>query len=505
MSDKPKFHVTATFNGIYSFYECLLFIVNGIRSLGYEVTYADNALRRDSINIVIGSFQNLSHLSSWTRLKQEADDIIIYNWEQAGADVPWINRRYFKQMMQTQVWDYNLVNIETFKQYGVYDIHHVPMSYVPEMSVVPQEVEQDIDVLFYGVTNPRRLAVIDALRAKGLNVATSVENGWMTGAARDTFIARAKIVLNMHFFEDVKIFEIARVSYLLANKKAVVSEMGLHTDIDDDIRAAIVGGVIGDLPQLCWDLVHDDARRHEIEQRGFELFSKRNAAAAIKPAIDGYLAQRAMNPPRLGNPPGHAVAVPKTLQIGSGPLWNFTYFNIDSDAMMAPDMLLDMSAPLPFGTAKPTWRFGDIALQRGYFEKIMAKLVFHRVENLQQTLTNCLDLLCDGGTVELTVPMDMSQQSWAEAETRRAFNEKSWESILSNWWRYGWENHRFHLASLGYGVANENGMRILNENGQNWEAALLQARAVDTLNITLVKRSLTDEERLQLPQVRFLD
>lgn len=50
----PKFHVTATFNGIYSFYECLLFIVNGIHSLGYDVTYADNRLDPDRINVVLG-------------------------------------------------------------------------------------------------------------------------------------------------------------------------------------------------------------------------------------------------------------------------------------------------------------------------------------------------------------------------------------------------------------------------------------------------------------------
>ena len=56
------------------------------------------------------------------------------------------------------------------------------------------------------------------------------------GAERDALIARARLVLNLHFYPTA-IFELVRVSYLLANGKAVVAECGPETEIDADIRA----------------------------------------------------------------------------------------------------------------------------------------------------------------------------------------------------------------------------------------------------------------------------
>jgi hypothetical protein len=55
---------------------------------------------------------------------------------------------------------------------------------------------------------------------------------------RDRLIARAKVVLNMHYY-DARVFEIVRVSYLLSNEKAVVAECGATTTIEPDIRDAV--------------------------------------------------------------------------------------------------------------------------------------------------------------------------------------------------------------------------------------------------------------------------
>lgn len=75
---------------------------------------------------------------------------------------------------------------------------------------------------------------------------------WMVmGDERDQYIARAKVVLNMHRFQETKVFEIARVSYLLANRKAVVSEISSATVVDDDIRMAIASDSIDRLVDLC--------------------------------------------------------------------------------------------------------------------------------------------------------------------------------------------------------------------------------------------------------------
>jgi hypothetical protein len=90
------------------------------------------------------------------------------------------------------------------------------------------------------------------------------------GSERDAAIADAKIVLNMHFYED-SIHEIVRTSYLLANSKAVVSECGPDTEIDDDIRQAMVAVPYRDIVQSCVALINDEPRRRALERKAFEI------------------------------------------------------------------------------------------------------------------------------------------------------------------------------------------------------------------------------------------
>jgi hypothetical protein len=80
--------------------------------------------------------------------------------------------------------------------------------------------EEDLDVLFYGALNERRRRVLEDCLARGLRVEHLFG---VYGAARDRFIARAKLVLNVHFYP-TQIFEAIRVSYLLSNRKVVLSE-----------------------------------------------------------------------------------------------------------------------------------------------------------------------------------------------------------------------------------------------------------------------------------------
>ena len=74
-------------------------------------------------------------------------------------------------------------------------------------------------MLFYGMVNERRRQVLQNLESRcRLAVLTGV-----FGAERDALIARAKIVLNLHYYETC-ILEQTRVSYLLNNGACVVSE-----------------------------------------------------------------------------------------------------------------------------------------------------------------------------------------------------------------------------------------------------------------------------------------
>ena len=495
----PKFNLTALEAG-GAFRECMLFCFYGIRSLGYQTTWFDSKLDPEAINIVFGS-----STTDWRTLSAQAPKIIIYNMEQVSPEVPWFNLSYFHQLMNTHVWDYNQRNIDALKAAGVPNIQLVPLGYCPELSEIADPnlptttpIEQDIDVLFYGSISPRRKRTLDGIRARGLNV-MSTENCQMLGSERTALIARAKVVLNVHYYETVGIFEIVRVSYLLANRKAVVSELSPHTDIDPDIKEAIVSGTLEELPELCWQLVHDHDRRAEVERRGFDIFSQRKVNDILKPAVEHYLASQNL-PVKTVKP----IPLPNILNIGAGPRWRFDMLNIDQRTDFSPDIILDLNQPISFDQPMTSWRFGEVHLIRGLFQKIIAKDVFQCCENLTQTLTNCLDLLEDGGILELEVPHDLSYGAWALVDTQRAFNEQTWVKILQNWWQYGWQTHCFELINQAFIVTNKVGFNALNEHNQNWDTVLKIPRAIDALSVTLRKRVLTGEELKQLPAKKFL-
>ena len=68
--------------------------------------------------------------------------------------------------------------------------------------------EKDIDILFYGLMNQRRQDIIDALKQQGLNVC--VANG-IWGNKLNSFIARSKILLNIHYYPLTALQEQARM------------------------------------------------------------------------------------------------------------------------------------------------------------------------------------------------------------------------------------------------------------------------------------------------------
>ena len=101
----------------------------------------------------------------------------------------------------------------------------VPISYAPILTCIESAANQDIDVLIYGAVGEQRLAVFASLGRLLNGGVSAVFASGLYGAARDGLIARSKIVLNINNIPYSKIFEIVRVSWLLANSKAVVADI----------------------------------------------------------------------------------------------------------------------------------------------------------------------------------------------------------------------------------------------------------------------------------------
>ncbi|MGO9836799.1 MAG: glycosyltransferase [Polyangiaceae bacterium] len=150
---------------------------------------------------------------------------------------------------------------------------------MPELTRIAPAADQDIDVLFYGSISPRRRRLLEALARRGLDV---VEVFACYGRQRDELIARAKVVLNVHFF-DRGIFEMVRVSYLWANKVCVVCEDGRASEAFKDALPVVP---YQELVETCVSMVRNPSARRTAAELGFAVMKSRPEATILSEALD---------------------------------------------------------------------------------------------------------------------------------------------------------------------------------------------------------------------------
>ncbi len=206
---------------------------------------------------------------------------ILYNLEQVQGSSAWLNDGYIDLLRRHPVWDYSERNIAAFRDiYGVHGVALCGIGYMPELSRIPRG-EEDIDVLFAGSLNTRRQEAIREIASLGLKV-KAVFNCY--GKERDAMIARAKVILNLHFFE-AQVFEIVRVSYLLANRKCVVSETGKDEALENPLRKGIAFAHYRDIASTCAQLIRENRRRDELARTGFECFRECSQVPMLERAL----------------------------------------------------------------------------------------------------------------------------------------------------------------------------------------------------------------------------
>ena len=256
-------------------------IFYGLRHLGYHARIVSRLSEADGQIIVVGA-NTLSHEEAM----QLPAGTVIYNAEPC-PQVWQVFPRYADEVLRKyKVWDYNPENAKRLSASLGKAVEYVPLGYVPELTRIEKTDPEDIDVLFYGTVNARRRTILDRLEATGLKV--NILCG-VFGTERNGWIARSKVVLNVHSHEP-GVFEIVRVAFLLANAKAVVSECNpgyAGEAVDADLLPGIVAAKYDDLVEACVSLVADDDRRHAIEQAGFAAIQARRASDILKNALAG--------------------------------------------------------------------------------------------------------------------------------------------------------------------------------------------------------------------------
>ena len=248
---------------------------SGFKELGHECKIVTNYwdAPEDSTCIILGA--NLLSVKSYF-----PKNPIIFNLEQITPGSTWMTEDYIRLLRSKPVWDYSYNNIVELSKLKVRSVKYCGIGYAPELSCIPEPVNQPIDVLFYGSINDRRKEILEEL-AKYCDVTAKFD---VYGDELNYLIGRSKVVLNMHYF-DSKVFEITRCQYLLANKKAIVSEYGGDKELETPFYDGICFSDHDNLVQSCVNLLKNPDVRHMYENRGFDIFSQMKQSDFIKAAL----------------------------------------------------------------------------------------------------------------------------------------------------------------------------------------------------------------------------
>ena len=267
-------------HGLNGYKEVIETVRWGLEKLGHKVSYSVNSANTKATNIIFGA-----HVLPIDFLTKLPSSSVVYNFEQMRGlpldEMPPSIRLISEHF---QIWEYSKSNLEMWEQLGVNDVKLVPIGYAPILTRIHKlkNQDQDIDVLIYGLSGDKRIDAFHRLSHAGIKV---IFVSGLYGDARDMLIARSKIVLNINLYDFGQIFEIVRVSYLLANKKAVVATVDANTTVEEDMLNAVKFTTIENIVDVCAELLEHDRSRIELERAGFENFIKRDITTILLSAL----------------------------------------------------------------------------------------------------------------------------------------------------------------------------------------------------------------------------
>jgi hypothetical protein len=245
------------------FTEAGFLLKHSLNSLGIACDIALNDLARDRINIILGW-----HLMQWCDALASSA-YIPYQLEQL-SDASWGEFPDKKKEVLSHaldVWDYSGENIAFLKNRGIAG-RHLPVGYHECLERIAQGAAKDIDVLFYGSSCERRGRILDLLaNDKSLTVRSLFG---MYGKERDDCINRARIILNIHYY-DTRILEAVRISYLLNNRCFIVSE---QSEINPYGAVAIPMFPYSDLADACHRFLADKDEMEKLASTMFQQFKE---------------------------------------------------------------------------------------------------------------------------------------------------------------------------------------------------------------------------------------
>lgn len=284
-------------------------------ALGFDVTVADDKLEREAVNVYFEYFLDERLLHKLFAIKRNygvrvgvvATELIVANdipyLRDGGLHVDAGSGRQATTDESAQASRLRVANLLTHARsfdftWSLLDRtnalmqRHNPRSYLFPIGYLPPvrpvaAVPKDIDVLFFGALTPRRAAFVEEIRRARLNVVCvgrNTEIGYVPEFILDSYIDRAKIVLNLTFADQMegteespKFASCGRVPAALSRGALIVSEI---IPQDNPYAPFMVSCERAGLPQRCADLVKT-GQYADLAARNLRHFKDTMAAEII--------------------------------------------------------------------------------------------------------------------------------------------------------------------------------------------------------------------------------
>ncbi|MEM9534596.1 MAG: methyltransferase domain-containing protein [Cyanobacteria bacterium P01_E01_bin.45] len=210
---------------------------------------------------------------------------------------------------------------------------------MPQLSRIEAPLKQDIDVLFYGSINERRRKILIDLRSRGLKV--KALSGGLYGKKRDDWIARAKIIVDIHYYE-TKIFNVVRLAHLLSNQKFVISEYCSDPVSTAEFADGIVFCDYEAIVDTCIEYLQQPEKREIVSQVGFELFRQRKETHYLQSVLSEDFNYSNQQPLTSTSP------APVCVDLGCGGRKASGHIGVDIVAIDGVDIVANLNSTFPF-------------------------------------------------------------------------------------------------------------------------------------------------------------
>jgi hypothetical protein len=241
------------------FLEPAALFYHGLRALGHEAVVTTSGNLPGYKHIIFGANLLPGHHM------QVASDAIILEAEQPKS--AWFGPEYLALLRGHEVWECSFYPAEWLRSAHGIESKVVLYGSVPEMMGLLPRVEPTVDVFISANPSPRRMKIVEGLRAAGLSVDHVMG---VYGSERDRRAAQAKVILGVHCYE-VGAFETWRTAYMMMQGKCVVQEVGVDRASEEMYGPGCVLCRYEDLVETCRRYVEDAAARAEMEAAGPEL------------------------------------------------------------------------------------------------------------------------------------------------------------------------------------------------------------------------------------------